>query len=160
MAQCFLYGIQLLGGETVGLLAYPAIKLFLFNQLRGRTGGVRLAMRASKRVLDDSGESIHSQSLVCIYWRLNSKHDKWQMKSQIGGNGRGREIRTPDILVPNQARYQTALYPDSLPQTLRCEVGAHIIAAPLPRQRLFKKISKNKCFAGFPGIRTEPRPLF
>lgn len=25
--------------------------------------------------------------------------------------GRGREIRTPDILVPNQARYQTALYP-------------------------------------------------
>ncbi len=26
-------------------------------------------------------------------------------------SGRGREIRTPDILVPNQARYQTALYP-------------------------------------------------
>ena len=28
--------------------------------------------------------------------------------------GRGREIRTPDILLPKQARYQTALYPDSL----------------------------------------------
>lgn len=28
------------------------------------------------------------------------------------GNGRGREIRTPDILLPKQARYQTALYPD------------------------------------------------
>ena len=27
-------------------------------------------------------------------------------------NGRGREIRTPDILLPKQARYQTALYPD------------------------------------------------
>ena len=27
-------------------------------------------------------------------------------------NGRGREIRTPDILHPKQARYQTALYPD------------------------------------------------
>jgi hypothetical protein len=27
--------------------------------------------------------------------------------------GRGREIRTPDILLPKQARYQTALYPDS-----------------------------------------------
>ena len=27
-------------------------------------------------------------------------------------NGRGREIRTPDILVPNQARYRTALYPE------------------------------------------------
>ena len=28
--------------------------------------------------------------------------------------GRGREIRTPDILLPKQARYQTALYPDTL----------------------------------------------
>ena len=27
-------------------------------------------------------------------------------------NGRGREIRTPDILLPKQARYQAALYPD------------------------------------------------
>lgn len=26
--------------------------------------------------------------------------------------GRGGEIRTPDILVPNQARYQTALHPE------------------------------------------------
>ncbi|SMG66542.1 hypothetical protein BMETH_631_2 [methanotrophic bacterial endosymbiont of Bathymodiolus sp.] len=26
--------------------------------------------------------------------------------------GRGRGIRTPDILLPKQARYQTALYPD------------------------------------------------
>ena len=25
--------------------------------------------------------------------------------------GRGRGIRTPDILLPKQARYQTALYP-------------------------------------------------
>ena len=29
--------------------------------------------------------------------------------------GRGREIRTPDILLPKQARYQTALYPELLP---------------------------------------------
>ena len=28
-------------------------------------------------------------------------------------SGRGREIRTPDILLPKQARYQTALYPDN-----------------------------------------------
>ena len=27
-------------------------------------------------------------------------------------SGRGREIRTPDILLPKQARYQTALYPE------------------------------------------------
>ena len=28
--------------------------------------------------------------------------------------GRGREIRTPDILLPKQARYQTALYPETI----------------------------------------------
>ena len=33
-----------------------------------------------------------------------------QMAQEIG---RGREIRTPDILLPKQARYQTALYPDT-----------------------------------------------
>ena len=27
------------------------------------------------------------------------------------GDGRGEEIRTPDILLPKQARYQTALHP-------------------------------------------------
>jgi hypothetical protein len=27
-------------------------------------------------------------------------------------DGRDREIRTPDILLPKQARYQTALYPE------------------------------------------------
>ena len=34
-------------------------------------------------------------------------------------DGRGRGIRTPDILLPKQARYQTALYPggESLPDT-------------------------------------------
>ena len=38
-------------------------------------------------------------------------------------NGRGREIRTPDILLPKQARYQTALYPADV-STIAC-------AAPL-----------------------------
>ena len=28
--------------------------------------------------------------------------------------GRGGEIRTPDILVPNQARYQATLHPEEL----------------------------------------------
>jgi hypothetical protein len=28
--------------------------------------------------------------------------------------GRGREIRTPDPLVPNQMRYQAALYPEHI----------------------------------------------
>jgi hypothetical protein len=34
---------------------------------------------------------------------------KTQYRQKIG---RGREIRTPDILLPKQARYQTALYPE------------------------------------------------
>lgn len=34
-------------------------------------------------------------------------------------NGRGGEIRTPDILLPKQARYQTALHPVPVPRTVR-----------------------------------------
>ena len=30
----------------------------------------------------------------------------------LEGAGRGGEIRTPDILLPKQARYQTALHPE------------------------------------------------
>jgi|DeeseametaMP0747_FD_contig_123_7804_length_6532_multi_7_in_0_out_2_6 hypothetical protein len=56
-----------------------------------------------------------------------------------GLNGRGREIRTPDILVPNQARYQTALYPEQHYQSNAPQVAAHIIDRPLGRQRLFEK---------------------
>jgi hypothetical protein len=37
-------------------------------------------------------------------------------------SGRGREIRTPDILLPKQTRYQTALYPDFSPS---CERRHH-----------------------------------
>ena len=54
-------------------------------------------------------------------------------------SGRGREIRTPDILVPNQARYQTALYPEQHYQSNAPQVAAHIIDHPLGRQRLFEK---------------------
>ncbi len=52
-------------------------------------------------------------------------------------NGRGREIRTPDILVPNQARYQTALYPDSFQRTRKpwpVKDGANNTAGFLERQ--------------------------
>ena len=34
--------------------------------------------------------------------------------------GRGGEIRTPDILVPNQARYQATLHPEELRILLGC----------------------------------------
>ena len=39
------------------------------------------------------------------------RFDRTQAHSTIAG--RGREIRTPDILLPKQARYQAALYPVS-----------------------------------------------
>ena len=61
-------------------------------------------------------------------------------------NGRGREIRTPDILVPNQARYQTALYPDLCLTSYPVQVAAHIIDADLGRQRFFKNFFKNNRF--------------
>ncbi len=43
--------------------------------------------------------------------------------------GRGREIRTPDILLPKQARYQTALYPVTFTTTQH----------RLPRRRLLRE---------------------
>ena len=40
-------------------------------------------------------------------------------------DGRGRGIRTPDILLPKQARYQTALYPaDGTDTALRLQASA------------------------------------
>src|SRR6185312_9575356 len=44
----------------------------------------------------------------------------------LRGWGRGGGIRTPDILVPNQVRYQTALHPADRNSTLT--------PAPLPRR--------------------------
>ena len=42
---------------------------------------------------------------------------KYQL--QLTKIGRGGEIRTPDILHPKQARYQTALHPDYLNKALK-----------------------------------------
>ena len=48
-------------------------------------------------------------------WRI--VNEEWRVipttyrtKGQVGG--RGGEIRTPDILLPKQARYRTALHPE------------------------------------------------
>lgn len=54
-------------------------------------------------------------------------------------NGRGREIRTPDTLVPNQVRYQTALYPDTTYCGLCLVSGAHNIERFHLRQPLLFK---------------------
>jgi hypothetical protein len=39
-------------------------------------------------------------------------------------SGRDREIRTPDILLPKQARYQTALYPET---SSSCESNRRLV---------------------------------
>src|SRR5688572_9717200 len=58
-------------------------------------------------------------------------------------SGRGRGIRTPDILLPKQARYQTALYPGvRRPQgptgTRSGPDGRHVITAwPATQARKF-----------------------
>ena len=46
-------------------------------------------------------------SIQLSYGRIQLRF-KTQVNLKVG---RGREIRTPDILLPKQARYQTALYP-------------------------------------------------
>ena len=48
-------------------------------------------------------------SIQLSYGRINPD---LPVVSPNGEFGRGREIRTPDILLPKQARYQTALYPE------------------------------------------------
>ncbi len=55
------------------------------------------------------------------------------LRSKLLGNraavtpGRGREIRTPDILLPKQARYQTALYPE---RTVAVDVHFYVVERP------------------------------
>src|SRR5690554_557228 len=58
--------------------------------------------------------------------------------------GRGRGIRTPDTLVPNQVRYQTALYPDFNLAYLKIfsASAAHSIYSSAARQPLFANILK------------------
>ena len=43
-------------------------------------------------------------------------------------SGRGRGIRTPDILLPKQARYQTALYP--VCPTAKAQYSERVIISP------------------------------
>ena len=48
------------------------------------------------------------------------------------GVGRGREIRTPDILLPKQVRYQAALYPVTHKLELHHLLGyaLHLLSCP------------------------------
>lgn len=52
------------------------------------------------------------------------------LNSRESAIGRGRGIRTPDILLPKQARYQTALYPDSETRLRNRRTGIIRLTAP------------------------------
>ena len=69
-------------------------------------------------------------------------------------SGRGREIRTPDILLPKQARYQTALYPGF--HTLF--PGAETATLPSPQMIRATPIRVNRVIAGG-AIRFRPASL-
>ena len=74
--------------------------------------------------------------------------------------GRGRGIRTPDILLPKQARYQTALYP-ALPAAPVCRAARAQMIRPPParvnagwrRSRLWlrRAACENCRLSGYPG---------
>ena len=51
-------------------------------------------------------------------------------------SGRGREIRTPDILLPKQARYQTALYPEKIGEYVTSLPDAIILTCQKPVKHL------------------------
>ena len=56
--------------------------------------------------------ALNSGTGYCVPGTGHNKHTQSPEPSiQFLLFGRGREIRTPDILLPKQARYQTALYP-------------------------------------------------
>ena len=65
------------------------------------------AMR--KQVPHKSRYSTHKAYAPPCYSLFNQQAEKRHLQT----TGRGGEIRTPDILVPNQARYQATLHPES-----------------------------------------------
>lgn len=70
-------------------------------------------------------------SIQMSYGRINRKMKKGSEppdSDPFSRSGRGREIRTPDILLPKQARYQTALYPEFL--TTSHQGGGIILTLP------------------------------
>ena len=71
-------------------------------------------------------------SIQLSYGRINPD---LLVVSPHGEFGRGREIRTPDILLPKQARYQTALYPEQRSLQLNHKALDNTATSSLPSAR-------------------------
>ena len=75
--------------------------------------------KTAKTGVADGSRTRHLRSHNPVLYLMSYGHHRWDAEilwptpGSVGKVGRGREIRTPDILLPKQARYQTALYPDT-----------------------------------------------
>ena len=85
-------------------LLYPYSRVFCPS---GRALHVQNCSRQFRRTLPYASLSLININSLCYF----PSHGSIVTSVKYG---RGREIRTPDILLPKQARYQTALYPDTL----------------------------------------------
>ena len=92
-------------------LSYGHHRIHCFDRLYGAPALARPAGLEPATVGLEGRCSIRlSYERVCRRARVLSAGCR-ACKPWPGASGRGRGIRTPDILLPKQARYQTALYP-------------------------------------------------
>ncbi len=78
---------------------------FVPNEMR-----YQAALHAVSTAILDTQTTVSTSHKNCKE-KNNPNYASTQATTMAGKYGRGREIRTPDILLPKQARYQTALYP-------------------------------------------------
>ena len=97
-----LYPVELWAPDSV----YPLGKTF-------KSGRGREIARALRSPCGPPYSGVQNRKRFCRTPRSHLLPDLRMPLRAIRKYGRGREIRTPDILLPKQARYQTALYPDS-----------------------------------------------
>ena len=106
-----LYPAELRAREEVGII--PTV--FAFDH----------EMRYWENGVADGSRTRHLRSHNPVLYLMSYGHHREMLKLKLptcrerpAKVGRGREIRTPDILLPKQARYQTALYPDAFTTAL------------------------------------------
>ena len=74
----------------------------------------------------------------------------WRTCQEIG---RGRRARTADILVPNQARYQTALYPENEQLEITAVCTTPFVALSVDGQAHRSRVSTRICRGSFRVVR-------